>query len=104
MKKGVDELVDVLNEIKDNATSNPCGMSDAVMSSLAHALRSLYKTKVPKKLSIEKASCEVGVSPRQLKRLANASGITPRRDGFRNVYYTEEDIEAIRAYKTDKPH
>lgn len=102
MKRGVDELVEVLEEIKENATSNQCGMSDAVMRGLASALRSLYRAKVPKKYSREKASIELGVSTRQLKRLANASGVESRRDGFKNIYYTEEDIQKIRDYSMDR--
>lgn len=102
MKRGVDELVEVLEEIKENATSNQCGMKDITMFTLAHALRSLYYAKVPKRYSREKASIELGVSTRQLKRLADSAGVKPKRDGYKNIYYTEEDLDKIRAFKMDR--
>lgn len=96
MKSGVEELVEVLEEIKAHAMSNPCRMSDAVFSTLAKSLKALYNAKVPKKYSREQAAKALGVSTRQLSRIADKRGITPHRDGFKNVYYTEEDIDAMK--------
>lgn len=96
MKSGVEELVEVLEEIKENALSNPCMMSDSVFSTIAKSLRALYNAKVPKKYSREQAAKELGVSTRQLSRISYKRGITPHRDGFKNVYYTQEDIDAMK--------
>ena len=85
MKSGVEELVEVLEEIKENALSNPCMMSDSVFSTIAKSLRALYNAKVPKKYSREQASIKLGVSTRQLSRRAGKRGIKAHRDGFKNV-------------------
>ena len=96
MKNGVEELVEVLEEIKENALSNPCMMSDSVFSTIAKSLRALYNAKVPKKYSREQAAKELGVSTRQLSRISYKRGITPHRDGFKNVCYSQEDIDAMK--------
>ena len=96
MKRGVEELVEVLEEIKENALSNPCMMSDSVFSTIAKSLRALYNAKVPKKYSREQAAIKLGVSTRQLSRIADKRGIKPHRDGFKNVYYTEDDINEMK--------
>ena len=41
---------------------------------------------------------ELGVSGRQLARVLSESGITRHRDGFKNVYYTEEDIARLKSF------
>lgn len=44
------------------------------------------------------AARELGVSVRQLSRIVAKSGITPHRDGFKNVYYTDEDISRLKSF------
>ena len=98
MASGVDEMMAVLDEIKSEVTDNPCNMGDMAMRAMASALRTLYRSKMPKRYSREMASRELGVSVRQLSRIVSRSGITPHRDGFKNVYYTEEDIARLKYF------
>lgn len=98
MRSGADEMLAVLEEIRQEVTSNKCGMGDLAMRATAHALRTLFRSKVPKRYSRESAARELGVSVRQLSRLVAKAGVTPRRDGFKNVYYLEEDIDALRHF------
>ena len=44
------------------------------------------------------AAMELGVSVRQLSSIVAKSGITPHRDGFKNVYYTDEDIARLKYF------
>lgn len=98
MRSGADEMLAVLDEIRAEVTSNPCRMGDMAMRATAKAMRTLFRSKVPKRYSRDAAASELGVSVRQLSRLVAKAGIKPRRDGFKNVYYLEEDIEELRAY------
>lgn len=95
MASGVEEMMAVLDEIKSEVTANPCNMA---MRAMASALRTLYRSKVPKRYSREMAARELGVSVRQLSRIVAKSGITAHRDGFKNVYYTDEDINALKSF------
>lgn len=98
MASGVEEMMAVLDEIKSEVMANPCNMGDMAMRAMASALRTLYRSKVPKRYSREMAARELGVSVRQLSRIVGKSGITPHRDGFKNVYYTEEDIARLKSF------
>ena len=98
MGRGVEEMIAVLDEIKSEVTANHCNMGDMAMRAMASALRTLYRSKVPKRYSREMAARELGVSVRQLSRIVCTSGITPHRDGFKNVYYNEEDINALKSF------
>lgn len=98
MGSGVEEMMAVLDEIKSEVTANPCNMGDVAMRAMASALRTLYRSKVPKRYSREMAARELGVSVRQLSRIVAKSGITAHRDGFKNVYYTDEDINALKSF------
>ena len=66
MASGVDEMMAVLDEIKSEVTANPCNMGDMAMRAMASALRTLYRSKVPKRYSRDMAARESGVSVRQL--------------------------------------
>lgn len=44
------------------------------------------------------AAREINVSVRQLSRIVAKSGIKPHRDGFKNIYYTEEDIVRLKSF------
>lgn len=99
MRSGADEIFEVLDEIRREVGENPCGMGDAAMRAMAAALRTLYRSKVPRRYSREQAARALGVSVRQLTRVVERSGVAPRRDGFRSVYFTEEDIERMREGK-----
>lgn len=98
MASGVEEMMAVLEEIKSEVTANPCNMGDVAMRAMASALRTLYRSKVPKRYSRESAARELGVSVRQLSRIVAKNGIAPHRDGFKNVYYTEEDITMLKSF------
>lgn len=98
MASGAEEMMAVLDEIKSEVTANPCNMGDVAMRAMASALRTLYRSKVPKRYSREMAARELGVSVRQLSRIVAKSGITAHRDGFKNVYYTDEDINALKSF------
>lgn len=98
MPSGVEEMMAVLEEIKSEVTANPCNMGDVAMRAMASALRTLYRSKVPKRYSREMAARELGVSVRQLSRIVAKSGIASHRDGFKNVYYTEEDIAMLKSF------
>lgn len=92
MKSGVREMLDVLDEMRYEVEKNRCGMSDMALRALAKAVRTLYRSKVPKRFSRDGMAKELGVSTRTLNRMAKAKGIAPRRDGFKNIYYLEEDL------------
>ena len=98
MGSGAEEMMAVLDEIKSEVMANPCNMGDVAMRAMASALRTLYRSKVPKRYSRESAARELGVSVRQLSRIVAKSGVAPHRDGFRNVYYTDEDINALKSF------
>lgn len=98
MASGVEEMMAVLDEIKSEVTANPCNMGDVAMRAMASALRTLYRSKVPKRYSREMAARELGVSVRQLSRIVAKSGIKPHRDGYKNIYYTEEDITMLKSF------
>ena len=98
MASGMDEMMDVLDEIKSEVEANTCNVGDVAMRAMASALRTLYRSKVPKRYSREMAARELGVSVRQLSRIVAKSGITPHRDGFKNVYYTDEDIARLKSF------
>lgn len=98
MASGVEEMMAVLDEIKSEVMANPCNMGDIAMRAMASALRTLYRSKVPKRYSREMAARELGVSVRQLSRIVVKNGIKPHRDGFKNVYYTEEDIARLKSF------
>ena len=98
MASGVDEMMAVLEEIKSEVMANPCNMGDVAMRAMASALRTLYRSKVPKRYSREMAARELGVSVRQLSRIVDKSGVAPHRDGFKNIYYTEEDIVRLKSF------
>lgn len=97
MKSGAQEMIDVLDEIRHEVNDNPCGMGDVAMRAMAVALRTLYRSKVPRRYSREQAARTLGISTRQLSRVVSKMEITTRRDGFRNVYFTEEDIQRMRS-------
>ena len=65
---------------------------------MADRIQHLRRSKVPKRYSREMAARELGVSVRQLSRIVAKSGITPHRDGFKNVYYTDEDIARLKSF------
>lgn len=98
MASGVEEMMAVLEEIKSEVMANPCNMGDVAMRAMASALRTLYRSKIPKRYSRESAARELGVSVRQLSRIVAKSGITPHRDGYKNIYYTDEDINALKSF------
>lgn len=98
MGSGAEEMMAVLDEIKSEVMANPCNMGDVAMRAMASALRTLYRSKVPKRYSRESAARELCVSVRQLSRIVAKSGITSHRDGFKSVYYTEEDINALKSF------
>lgn len=102
MNTGVQEMIAVLSEMRQEVERNECHLGDQAMRALAVALRTLYHSKMPRRLSREAASTALGVSPRHFSRLATEAGVKPHRDGFKCIYYTEDDIEAIRAYRRDK--
>ena len=60
MASGVEEMMAVLEEIKSEVTANPCNMGDVAMRAMASALRTLYRSKVPKRYSREMAARELG--------------------------------------------
>lgn len=91
-------MMAVLEEIKSEVMANPCNMGDVAMRAMASALRTLYRSKIPKRYSRESAARELGVSVRQLSRIVAKSGITPHRDGYKNIYYTDEDINALKSF------
>lgn len=95
MKSGAEEMIEVLNEMRTEVEANKCKLGDAGMRAMAMALRTLYRSKMPKKYSREAAANAIGVSTRHFARLASDAGVKPHRDGFKNIYYTEEDIELI---------
>lgn len=66
MASGVEEMMAVLEEIKSDVMANPCNMGNVAMRAMASALRTLYRSKVPKRYSREMAARELGVSVRQL--------------------------------------
>lgn len=96
MRSGADEMLAVLDEIRAEVTSNPCRMGDMAMRATAKALRTLFRSKVPRRYSRDQAAKALGVSVRTLSRLVNDTGIKPHRDGFKNVYFTDDDISAFR--------
>lgn len=96
MRSGAEEIHDVLDEIRREVDENPCGMGDVAMRAMATALRTLFRSKVPKRYSREQAARALGISTRQLSRIVSKKEIVARRDGFRNVYFTEEDIQHMR--------
>ncbi len=96
---GKDELQSVLAEIAAAADSNVCGMGDDALRSLAGALRTMFRAKMPKTYSREGAARELGISVRQLQRDVQASGVCFRRNGESRVWLTEEDIKRIREYR-----
>lgn len=98
MGSGAEEMMAVLEEIKSEVMANPCNMGDVAMRAMASALRTLYRSKVPKRYSREMAARELNVSVRQLSRIVAKSGIKPHRDGFKNIYYTEEDIVRLKFF------
>ena len=98
MASGVEGMMDVLEEIKSEVTANHCNMGDVAMRAMASALRTLYRSKVPRRYSREMAARELGVSVRQLSRIVAKIGITPHRDGFKSVYYTDEDIARLKSF------
>lgn len=98
MGSGAEEMMAVLEEIKSEVMANPCNMGDIAMRAMASALRTLYRSKVPKRYSREMAAREINVSVRQLSRIVAKSGIKPHRDGFKNIYYTEEDIVRLKSF------
>ena len=98
MASGVDEMMAVLDEIKSEVTANPCNMGDMAMRAMASALRTLYRSKVPKRYSRESAAMELGVSVRHLSRIVAKSGIKPHREGFKNIYYNDEDIARLKSF------
>jgi hypothetical protein len=98
MGSGAEEMMAVLEEIKGEVMANPCNMGDVAMRAMASALRTLYRSKVPKRYSREMAARELNVSVRQLSRIVAKSGIKPHRDGFKNIYYTEEDIVRLKSF------
>lgn len=98
MGSGAEEMMAVLEEINGEVMANPCNMGDIAMRAMASALRTLYRSKVPKRYSREMAAREINVSVRQLSRIVAKSGIKPHRDGFKNIYYTEEDIVRLKSF------
>ena len=98
MASGVDEMMAVLDEIKSEVMANHCNMGDVAMRAMASALRTLYRSKVPKRYSREMTARELGVSVLQLSRIVAKSGIKPHRDGFKNIYYNEEDIARLKSF------
>lgn len=98
MGSGAEGMMAVLEEIKSEVMANPCNMGDVAMRAMASALRTLYRSKVPKRYSREMAARELNVSVRQLSRIVAKSGIKPHRDGFKNIYYTEEDIVRLKSF------
>ena len=56
MGSGVEEMMAVLDEIKSEVMANPCNMGDMAMRAMASALRTLYRSKVPKRYSREMAA------------------------------------------------
>lgn len=100
MNKGASELVLLLGEIKQQVERNPCGMGDNALSALANALRVVYRSKFPKKYSRDQAAKALGVSTRTLSRLVKDTGIKPYRDGFKNVYFLDDDINSLRKSTT----
>lgn len=99
---GKEELNAVLAEIASATDGNPCGMSDNVMRSLADALRTMWKTKVPHTYSRESAARELGISVRQLQRDVQASGLFFRRNGESKVWLNEDDIMRLREFRSKK--
>lgn len=96
---GKDELRCVLAEIAAAADDNVCGMGDDALRSLAGALRTMFRAKVPKTYSREMAARELGISVRQLQRDVQARGVCFRRNGESKVWLTEEDIKNIKRYR-----
>lgn len=90
----------MLAEIAEAADGNPCGMGDGMMRSLADALRTVWKAKVPEIYSRESAARALGISVRQLQRDVIACGVRFKREGHGKVWLTEEDINAIREYRS----
>lgn len=99
---GKEELAALLAEIAEAAEGNPCGMGDGMMRSLAEALRTVWKAKVPKTYSRESAARALGISVRQLQRDAAACGVRFKREGHGKVWLTEDDIKAIREYRDNE--
>ena len=96
---GREELNAVLAEIAAAANDNVCGMGDETLHTLAGALRTMFRAKVPHTYSRESAARELGISVRQLQRDVQASGVCFRRNGESKVWLTEEDIKRLREYR-----
>ena len=100
---GKEELNAVLAEIAEAANDNPCAMNDGVMSSLAAALRTMFRAKVPKTYyTREEAARELGVSVHQLQRDAAAASVGFHRKGSAMVWLTEEDLRRIKEFRARK--
>ncbi len=89
----------MLAEIAAAANDNVCGMGDETLHTLAGALRTMFRAKVPHTYSRESAARELGISVRQLQRDVQASGICFRRNGESKVWLTEEDIKRLREHR-----
>ena len=99
---GKEELNAVLAEIAEAANDNPCAMNDGVMSSLAAALRTMFRAKVTNTYTREEAARELGVSVRQLQRDAAAASVGFHRKGSAMVWLTEEDLRRIKEFRARK--
>lgn len=94
--RGADKILQVLDAIRADVVRNECRASDALLAELASALETMRRLKMPRHHSREDLARSLGVSVRTAERYAHRAGVASRRDGFKNVYYTDEDIEQIR--------
>ena len=100
MDEGKTALVQVAKQIAELAESNPCGMDDTMLNSLAKSLKSLIGTKVRQELSREASARYLGMSLRTFCRYVEEGRIPKgHRHGHKELSWYVDELDAVKTKK-----